>query len=105
MKQIKMSIAAIVILAGSLLAFKAQNSGSIKGSVSPTDAGVKVWAISATDTLQSAISNGLFELRDVKEGSYRVIIEATPPYKNAAKDNVSVTAGNVTDVGTITLSE
>lgn len=105
MKRIKMSIAAIAVIAGSLLAFNSQGNGSIKGMVSPAESASKVWAVSETDTLQSGITDGSFELRNVKEGTYRLIVEANPPYKNAAKENVVVTADNPTDVGTITLTQ
>lgn len=105
MKHLKTSIAAVAILAGTLFAFNTQGNGSIKGAVAPAESAAKVWAVSETDTLQSAITDGSFELKNVKEGTYRLIVEANPPYKNAAKENVVVTADNVTDVGTITITQ
>jgi hypothetical protein len=62
-------------------------------------------AVSSTDTLKAAINEGTFTISDVPAGTYRVIIEAKPPYKNAAKDGVTVTDGQTTDVGEIKLEQ
>ncbi len=105
MKLLKSSIGIAAVLAISLLAFRAQDTGSIKGTVTPPEAGLKAWAVSATDTLQSAIQDGAFEIRGAAAGTYRLIIEANPPYKNVAKEDVVVQAGSATDVGAIPLSQ
>ena len=49
--------------------------------------------------------NGSYEIANVKPGAYRVIIEARPPYRNAAKENVTVTDGQAADAGEIKLEK
>ncbi|MCO5238029.1 MAG: carboxypeptidase-like regulatory domain-containing protein [Chitinophagaceae bacterium] len=105
MKKTKLVLAAIVILAAGLFAFDFIDNGSIKGTVSPADAGTRAWAISDTDTLNTAVSDGAFEIKDVKPGTYQVIIEAKEPYKNATKEGVEVKDGQPTDLGEITLEQ
>jgi hypothetical protein len=105
MKNAKMSMAALAFAAAGLFAFNAVKTGSIKGSVNPADAAVRAWALSATDTLKADVNKGTFEIRDAKPGTYRVIIEAKPPYKNAAKDGVTITDGQATDIGEIKLEQ
>ncbi len=93
-----------VIVAGSF-AFLPFRGGSIRGSVIPSDGGVRVWAESATDTLKAPIISGSYEIADAKPGAYKVIIEAKPPYKNVAKDGVMVSDGQTSDAGEITLEK
>ena len=94
-----------VIVASGLFAFNVFTAGSIKGTVSPADAASRAWALSSTDTLRASISQGAYEIKDAKPGSYRVIIEAKPPFKNAAKDSVTVMDGQATEIGEIKLEQ
>jgi hypothetical protein len=105
MKQFRLGIAALSIAAAGMFAFTGIEAGSIKGKVSPADGATRAWALSSSDTLQTEIKNGEYEIKDAKPGTYRVIIEAKPPYKNAAKDNVTVTDGQPTDAGEIKLEQ
>ena len=105
MKNAKLSLAAIAIAAAGLFAFNDFRSGSIKGMVNPADGAIRAWALSSTDTLKAEVNKGTFAIMDAKPGSYRVIIEAKPPYKNAAKDGITVTDGQSTDVGEIKLEQ
>lgn len=105
MKSIKLSLVALSIATAGLFAFKAVQTGSIKGTVSPADGATRAWALSGTDTLKAAIDKGAFEITGAKAGSYRLIIEAKPPYKNAAKDGITVADGQPTDVGEIKLEQ
>lgn len=107
MKSIKSRLAAfgIVAAATGLFAFTAIQAGSVKGTVSPADGAVRAWALSGTDTLKATIDKGAFEITGAKAGTYRVIIEAKPPYKNAAKDGVTVVDGQPTDIGEIKLEQ
>ncbi|MEO5997469.1 MAG: carboxypeptidase-like regulatory domain-containing protein [Chitinophagaceae bacterium] len=108
MKNVKLKIAALTLATASIFAF---NSGttmqavSIKGTVSPAEGASKVWALSSTDTLKADIDKGTFEIPNVKPGIYQVIIEAKSPYKNTAKDGVTVEQGKGTDVGEIKLDK
>ncbi len=103
MKQLKMTALALGVMTAGLFAFKAIDTGSIKGTVSPADGAVQAWALSAGDTMRAPINNGAFSIDNLKPGDYRLIIEAKPPYKNQAKEGVSVKDGSPTDVGEIKL--
>jgi hypothetical protein len=97
-------IATTVVVAG-LFAFTHLKVGSIKGTITPADGGVRAWAESATDTLRAPIINGAYEITDVKPGAYKIIIEAKPPYHNIAKDGIMVNDGQTADVGEIKLEK
>ena len=97
-------IATTVVVAG-LFAFTHLKVGSIKGTITPADGGVRAWAESATDTLRAPIVNGAYEITDVKPGAYKIIIEAKPPYHNIAKDGIMVNDGQTADVGEIKLEK
>jgi len=98
-------LAAITVATAGFFAFSHIKAGSIKGTVTPSDGAVRAWAESATDTLKASIVNGAYEITDAKPGMYKVIIEAKPPYKNAAKDGVSVNDGQAADAGEIKLEK
>jgi hypothetical protein len=104
MKKSKLLMGAIAgSVVSTVFAFNIMTAGSIKGTVVPADAATRAWALSPTDTLRGSITNGAYEIKDVKPGSYRVIIEAKPPFKNAAKDSVVVMDGQASEVGEIKL--
>jgi len=98
-------IGAVTVAAAGLLAFSLLRVGSIRGTITPVDAGVQAWAESATDTLKAPIVNGSFEITDAKPGAYKIVIEAKPPYRNIAKDGLMVTDGQATDAGEIKLEK
>ncbi|HXB90921.1 MAG TPA: carboxypeptidase-like regulatory domain-containing protein [Puia sp.] len=98
-------LATVAVAAAGLFAFSNLRSGSIKGTVTPADGAVRAWAESSSDTLKAAIVNGTYEITDAKPGMYKVIIEAKPPYKNAAKDGVTVNDGQAADAGEIKLDK
>ena len=97
-------IATTVVVAG-LFAFTHYKAGSIRGTVTPAEGGVRAWAESATDTLRAPIVNGSYEIADVQPGAYKSIIEAKPPYRNIAKDGIMVSDGQTADVGEIKLDK
>ena len=104
MKKIKMAFVALSITIAGLLAFNHPSlTGTIRGTVSPSEGAARVWAVSTSDTAKGNVQNGAFEITTAKEGTYKVIVEAVPPYRNAAKDNVIVANGQTTDVGQINL--
>jgi hypothetical protein len=105
MKFTGIKLAAVTFAAAGLFAFNSLRSGSIKGTVSPADGAVRAWAESSTDTLRAPIINGSYEISDAKPGTYKLIIEAKPPYKNAAKDGINVTDGQSSDAGEIKLEK
>jgi len=98
-------VAAITVAAAGLFAFSNLPSGSIKGTVSPADGAVRAWAESSTDTLKALVINGAYEITDAKPGMYKIIIEAKPPYRNAAKSDITVSDGKPADAGEIKLEK
>ena len=105
MKIAKLGLVALIVAAVGLFSFHGLFSGTVKGKVSPPEGAKTAWVISATDTLNVPIQQGTFEVPDLKPGVYKVIIEAKPPFKNVAKDAVTVTDGQTSDVGEIKLSQ
>ena len=105
MKNTKFAAFAAGIVALGMSAFTLLQTNSIKGTVSPADKATKAWAISETDTLSAPVSNGSFEIPNVKAGNYSVIIEAQDPYANTRRKDVVVKDGEPTDVGEIKLQQ
>lgn len=88
-----------------LRTFTEATSGAIKGIVSPIAASAIVTATNGTDVL-SAIPDpvtGEFLIRGVAQGTWTVTIDANNGYIDQTINNVAVTTGQVTDVGSITL--
>lgn len=104
MKKGKLFLVAMAVSAAGLFAFSKMDSGIVKGTVSPAEAGVKAWAISTGDTLKTDIKDGAFSF-EAQPGTYQVIIEAAEPYKNTSKEGVEVKDGETTDLGEITLQQ
>jgi hypothetical protein len=105
MKTILSNLLLLVLGAFIIVAFSKPQAGSVKGTVSPADAGAQAWAISKTDTSKSVISQGMFEVKNLRAGTYVLIIEAAAPYKNARREDVVVMDGQATDVGDIKLNK
>jgi hypothetical protein len=103
--RVTLKLAALYIAAAGILAFYTVAVGSIKGTVAPAEGGVRAWAESATDTMKASIINGAYEITDVKPGTYKLVIEARPPYKNTARDGIAVVDGQSTDAGEIRLEK
>jgi hypothetical protein len=104
MKNIKLALVALAVSSGALFSFNALQTNTIKGTVTPADKAVRAWAVSPTDTLKAEVQNGTFEIKDVKAGTYSVIIEAVEPYANTRKKDVVVEAEKpTTDIGEIQL--
>lgn len=85
--------------------FAEATSGAIKGVVSPVDAKPYVMAIlNNTDTLGTiADSLGMFLIKGVPAGTYRLVFEPVDGYLEKTLENVSVSVGEVNNVGTITI--
>lgn len=105
MKKLRLGIAALAISSIGFFSFNAFENSAIKGTVTPADKAVRAWAISNTDTLNAEVVNGAFEIKEVKAGTYSVIIEAQEPYVNTRKKDVVVAEVQPTDVGEIKLQQ
>lgn len=79
--------------------------GTIRGRVKPYNAALRAWAVSDNDTATGVIQNGAFEIKNLKTGRYRVIVEGLRPYKTTTKPDIVVTGGVSTDVGEIILDQ
>ncbi|MBC7850821.1 MAG: carboxypeptidase regulatory-like domain-containing protein [Chitinophagaceae bacterium] len=96
---------AICVAVVTLHAFRTEQASGIKGSIVPADATISnVWAISGVDTVKVQPVKGSFAL-PVKPGIWRVIIDATEPFKDAILESVEVKDGQITDVGEIKLPQ
>lgn len=86
-------------------AIETSTSGAIKGIVTPLEAAPAVFAIVGTDTVATAYTDdaGKFMLRSLPAGSYTVSFDPKTGYIPQQKENVSVTLGNVTDLGSVTI--
>lgn len=80
-------------------------SGAIKGMVNPALANAWIYAIQNTnDTVATAAANqttGFFLLNGMPSGTYTIAVDAAAGYTDKTINNVTVTTGNVTDIGTI----
>jgi hypothetical protein len=106
MKGLRWVITGIVLLAIVFSAFRRQDlPGSIKGKVVPYNAALNVWAVSDRDTAHGVVQSGSFEIRNIKEGRYRVIVEGLRPYKTTTKPEIMVSSGIATDIGDVILDQ
>lgn len=103
------SLLNLVILPAWLLFFMAFATqdlpGSVRGRIVPYNAALNVWAVSDSDTARSTVQNGAFEIKNIKPGKYRLIVEGLRPYKITTKPDVLVISGVSTDVGDIILDQ
>ncbi|MFM6954149.1 MAG: DUF4382 domain-containing protein [Sphingobacteriaceae bacterium] len=82
--------------------FTQADSGAISGTVSPAAASPLVQAIANGDTISTiAGGDGNFLLRGVPAGLRKVVFTPVLPYSAKTVDNVQVTDGQVSTLGTI----
>ena len=106
MKNTFKAILASAAFAVIVLAFKPKDeAASIQGTIVPPDGATMVWALSSTDTFKSALAKGRFMISNVKDDSYKIIIDAKEPYKDVIKDNVVVSGSVPVDLGEIRLEK
>ncbi len=85
-------------------AFQKSWNGQVKGSVNPPDAAVRAWLF-GIDTVNTPVDKGLFEFQNIRPGHYGLMLEARPPYRNAIKDGITVSDGQLTDAGVIDMQQ
>ena len=86
--------------------FTEATSGAIKGVALPIAAVPVASAISGTDTLSSIPDvNGNYLIRGVPAGVWKVLIDGNSGYNDSTINNVNVVLGQVTNVGTVTLTQ
>src|SRR6188768_3917820 len=77
-------------------------ASGIHGIIDPADGAKKVWAISGTDSVSTTPSMGNFSV-EVRPGTWKLIVEAVSPYKNALIENILIQDGQSFDAGVIKL--
>ena len=87
--------------------FNEATSGAIKGIVMPVEANATVQATNGIGILNAIPDpvTGEFLIRGVPDGVWSVLIDANNGYIDKTINNVTVTIGQVTDVGSITLTQ
>lgn len=105
MKRTKITSAIVATIGAGIIALNAFFAGSVKGTITPADSALNVWAVSATDTFRTTVTNGFFEIKNVKPGTYKIMVEASAPFKSATKEQVVVKDNEQTDVGEIRLEQ
>jgi len=86
--------------------FTEATSGAIKGVALPLAAVPVASAISGTDTLSSIPdATGNYLIRGVPAGVWKVLIDGNNGYNDSTINNVNVVLGQVTNVGTVTLTQ
>ncbi|MBO9203588.1 MULTISPECIES: DUF4382 domain-containing protein [Niastella] len=85
-------------------AFIIKESGSVKGVIKPGNSKSIVTVYNATDTAYALPwVDGQWKVRGLNSGTYSVYVNAGSGYQDTTINNVSVTVGKETNVGTITL--
>lgn len=91
-------------LAPFIRAFIVKESGAIKGVLKPGNTFSIVTVYNSKDTAYALpFFDGGFKVRGLDSGTYSVYVNAGNGYKDTTINNVSVTIGKETDLGTITL--
>jgi len=86
-------------------AFQPSWNSPVKGSVNPSNGGVRAWLMSRTDTVNAPVIEGTFMITNVKPGNYLLMIEGRPPYKDSYKQDILVVDGQPTDVGVVEMNK
>lgn len=89
--------------------FSELTDGQIKGYVLPQEAKAAVHVISVNDTIATALPNadGFFMFKGLPSATYKISYDAdaSTGYVDQNKENISVTYGQVTNLGTATLTK
>jgi hypothetical protein len=80
--------------------------GAIQGIVVPAEATPAVYAVLNSDTVGTTYpdANGKFLIRGLSAGSYRVLFIPNSDFQATTKEDVSVTIGSVTDIGSVSIA-
>lgn len=77
-------------------------TGGIRGDVNPDSTAVYAMAISGTDTFGTIPQlNGQFLIKGLAPGSYQLILQGSGSNGDLTINNVGVTSGSITDLGSI----
>jgi hypothetical protein len=85
--------------------FNEATTGSITGTISPSEALPTIHAIIDADTISTiAEESGYFLIKGLEAGNYKLDIEPIDGYSEKEIEDIEVTLEKVTDVGSLTLS-
>ncbi len=81
--------------------------GAIQGVVLPVEATAALFAIQGADTVASSFADatGAFLIRRLEPGNYTVGISPSSDYLETSVGNVQVVLGEISDIGTVNLSQ
>jgi hypothetical protein len=104
--KVKPGVILVILIVGIIvMSFYKKAGGSVRGTVTPPEAGLHAFLFSGKDTFNVNVVNGTFQFLNVSAGNYKLMVEAAPPYRNGIKDGVSVADGQFTDAGQIELQK
>ena len=98
------NIIGIIVTVFIMSAFDSDYRSGIQGTIDPPEGAKRIWAVSGKDTVAIIPAPGSFIL-DVKPGSWKLVVEAVLPYKNAERESILVVDGELTDIGLIKLTQ
>jgi hypothetical protein len=104
MKKTVITLIATLLTVAMLHAFRLMQSSSISGKVIPPDGSEMIWAISGRDSIKTNVINGSFVFT-AKPGTWKIMVDAKEPFKDAVLERVDVKEGQNTDVGEIRLQQ
>src|SRR3954464_5481085 len=87
------------------MSFYKMAAGSVRGTVTPAEAGLRAFLFSGKDTVSVNIVSGAFQFSNIAVGSYKLLVEAAPPYRNGIKEGIVVTESGFTDAGQLELQK
>ncbi|HTL09288.1 MAG TPA: hypothetical protein VL307_13555 [Chitinophagaceae bacterium] len=93
----------LLVAASLFVSFTQVRGGTVGGNVNPPEGGLRAFLFSGKDTLSVNVSSGNFQFTKVPSGTYKLLVEAAPPYGNAVKEGIRVLEGEFTDAGQIEL--
>tara|TARA_R110002072_G_scaffold230427_3_gene387702 strand:+ start:97 stop:870 length:774 start_codon:yes stop_codon:yes gene_type:complete len=81
-------------------------NGGIKGDIDPNNVFSKIFAVNGTDTTGATPDSlGMFTINGLEADTYDVYINPVPPYLADTFNNVVVTSGSITNLGSIMLQQ
>src|SRR6188508_1216557 len=80
-------------------------TGSIKAAVTPAGSATNMRVTQGSTTLEIAPNNGIFQADNLQAGDYSVSFTPAMGFQGPPARNVTVTGGNTTDLGTVTLTQ
>ena len=80
-------------------------TGSIKAAVTPAGSATNMRITQGSTTLEIAPNNGIFQADNLQAGDYSVTFTPAMGFQAPPARNVTVTGGNTTDLGTVTLTQ